>query len=81
MYVCLGCVCIHLMFSHVLLRSCECVHCVRRCVNVYVCHVCLWFYIVVRVLVLCVLFCVRARVCAVQYTVRVDTMMELVAVR
>ena len=53
----------------------------RRCVNVYVCHVCLWFYIVVRVLVLCVLFCVRARVCAVQYTVRVDTMMELVAVR
>ena len=80
MYACLGCVCTHLMFSHVL-RSCECVHCVRRCVIVYVCHVCLWFYIVVHVLVLCVLFCVRSRTCAVQYTVRVDTMMESVAAR
>ena len=55
--------------------------CVCRCVSVYVCHVCLWFYIVVSVLVLCVLFCVRARVYAVQYTFRVDMMMELVAVR
>ena len=56
------CVCIHLMFSHVL-RSCECVQCVRRCVIVYVCRVCLWFYIVARVLVLCVVLCACTCVC------------------